>query len=80
MMEDIIMKIKLIVTKSCSHCNNIKRELEELGVEYEICYVEDNPDLVAQNEIRHSPNIMVDGVIVARELTTEGQLKRLLNL
>ena len=74
------MDIKLIVTKTCSHCNNIKRELEDLGLNYELCYVEDNPDLVNEYRIRHSPNVMVNNEIVCRGMVSEGELKKLLNL
>lgn len=74
------MDIKLVVTKTCNHCNNIKRELDDLGLSYELCYVEDNPDLVSEYKIRHSPNIMVDNEIVCRGQVSEGELKSLLNL
>lgn len=74
------MSIKLIVTKTCSHCKDLRRELEDLGVEYDLCYVEDNPDLVSKHNIRHSPNIMLDDEIVCRGLVPEGQLRELLRL
>jgi len=74
------MDIKLVVTKTCSHSDNVKRELEDLGLNYELCYVEDNPGLVKEHKIRHSPNIMVDNEIVCRGQVSEGELRSLLNL
>jgi glutaredoxin len=74
------MDIKLIVTKSCSHCQNIKKELDDLGLAYDVVYVEENPDIVSQFDIRHSPNIVVDNKVVCRGQLTEGELKTLLNI
>lgn len=74
------MNIKLIVTKTCSHCKDLKKEFEDLGLDYELCYVEDNPDLVRTYNIRHSPNIMVDNEIVCRGLVSEGELRNLLHM
>jgi len=74
------MNVKLIVTKTCSHCSNLKRELDDIGVRYKVVYIEDNPEFVADNNIRHSPNIMVDNEIVCRGQVTESELKKLLNI
>ena len=74
------MDVKLIVTKACSHCFNLKRELDDIGVRYKVVYIEDNPEFVVNNNIRHSPNIMVDDEIVCRGQVTESELKKLLNI
>jgi len=74
------MDVRLIVTKTCSHCLNLKRELDDIGVKYKVVYIEDNPELVHDHNIRHSPNIMVDNEIVCRGQVTEGELKKLLNI
>lgn len=74
------MNVKLIVTKTCSHCSNLKRELDDIGVRYKVVYIEDNPEFVDDNNIRHSPNIMVDNEIVCRGQVAENELKKLLNI
>lgn len=72
------MKIKLLVTKSCNHRSNIEKELNEIGMPYEVVYAEDNPEEVIKYDIRHSPNIIVDDVVICRGQPSEGELKALL--
>lgn len=72
------MKIQVIATRSCSHCAGLQRELQDLGYVYELCYVEDRPDIVAQYDIRHSPNLVVNGRIVCRGQLPEGELRQLI--
>lgn len=73
------MNIKLIVTRSCNHRPNIEKELNDIGVGYEVLYVEENPDVVAKYGIRHSPNIVVDDNVICRGQPSEGELRKLLN-
>lgn len=74
------MNIKIVATRSCSHRPNVEKELDDLGVSYEVLYAEENPELIARYSIRHSPNIILDDVIVCRGQPSEGELKALLNL
>jgi len=74
------MNITIIATQDCSHCPNLARELDDLGVNYEIRYVEDNPDIVRKYTIRHSPNLLIDGKIVCRSQPNAQQLREYLNL
>ena len=72
------MKIQVIATHSCSHRPGLERELQDLGYTYELFYVEDHPDIVAQYGIRHSPNLVVNGKVVCRGQLPEGELRRLI--
>lgn len=72
------MKIRIIATRSCSHCAGLQRELQDLGYDYELCYVEECPDIVARYDIRHSPNQMVNDRIVCRGPLSEGELRALI--
>ncbi len=69
------MNVTIIATRSCSHCHNLERELQDLGVAYELLFVEDHPEVVARYSIRHSPNLVVDGVVAFRRQPTESELK-----
>ncbi|MCW9046868.1 MAG: thioredoxin family protein [Gammaproteobacteria bacterium] len=69
------MHILLLATKSCSHCITFSRELNNLGIKHEVLYCEDNSDLVAKYDLRHSPNLVVDGVVVFRKQPSEIELK-----
>ena len=70
------MNILLLATKSCSHCDNFSRELKNIGVKHEVLYCEDNSDLVTKYDLRHSPNLVVDGEVVFRRLPSEIELKQ----
>ena len=69
------MKVQLLVTKTDFNLPNLENELKDLGVKYEVEYVEENPQLVAALNIRHSPNIIVDGRLVFQRQPSEGELK-----
>ncbi len=60
------MNIKILATKNCSHCASLQHELRDIGIPFEVLYVEEHPEVVAANGIRHSPNILVDDVVVFR--------------
>ncbi|MCW8956375.1 MAG: thioredoxin family protein [Gammaproteobacteria bacterium] len=74
------MNIKIVATRSCSHRPNIEKELNDLGVAYEVLYVEENSDIVAKYAIRHSPNIIVNNKLMCRGQPSEGELKALLEM
>lgn len=71
------MKVQIIATHQCSHRANLERELNDLGVVYEVAFVEEDPDLIPLYQIRHSPNLVVDGQVVCRGQPTEAQLRDL---
>lgn len=73
------MHVQIIATHTCSHCPNLERELRDLGVAYEVLYVEEHPEIVKQYAIRHSPNLVVDGRVVFRGQPTEEELRAVLS-
>jgi len=74
------MNVTIIATRGCSHCPNLAKELDDLGVAYDIQYVEDHPEVVEKFTIRHSPNLLVDGELVCRSQPTETELRTYLKL
>ena len=73
------MNVMIIATKGCSHCTNLARELDDLGVEYRLVYAEDEPELAQKYGIRHSPNLIVDDEVKFRRQPTEHELRECLN-
>lgn len=69
------MNVKIIATKDCSHRPTMERELRDLGVEYDVVYVEEDPEIMTKFAIRHSPNLIIDDEVVCRGLPSEGELK-----
>lgn len=72
------MHVQIIATRTCSHRPHLEQELRELGVAYEVLYVEEHPEVVTQFDIRHSPNLVVDGRVICRGQPSEGELRTLL--
>lgn len=73
------MDVMIIATKDCSHCINLTKEIEDLGVGYRLVYADDAPDLVKKYNIRHSPNLIVDGEVKFRRQPTEHELRECLH-
>lgn len=73
------MNVMIIATKGCSHCTNLKKEMDGLGVEYRLVYAEDEPELVQKYGIRHSPNLIVDDEVKFRRQPTERELRECLD-
>ena len=74
------MDVKIIATKNCSHRPNLEHELNLLGVDYELIYVEDAPEMAQKFNIRHSPNLVIDEEVVFRSQPTETELRELFGL
>ncbi|MCP5441088.1 MAG: thioredoxin family protein [Chromatiaceae bacterium] len=71
------MKVQIIATRACSHRPNLEHELRQLGVAYEVLYVEDHPVAAERLSIRHSPNLVVDGDVICRGQPTQHELQAL---
>ncbi len=69
------MNIQLLVTKTDFNKPNIENEFKNLGVNYNVEYVEDHPELVNMLNIRHSPNIIIDGELAFQRQPSVGELK-----
>ncbi|MFV2059996.1 MAG: thioredoxin family protein [Gammaproteobacteria bacterium] len=74
------MNVLILATRNCSHCKNFHKTLDELGIEHEVHFVEDKPDLMEKYNIRHSPNMVVDEEVIFRKLPTEQELKQFFKL
>jgi len=74
------MDVLIIATKGCSHCINLAKELNDLGIDHMLVYAESEPELVEKYSIRHSPNLIVDGEVKFRRQPTEKELRDCLGL
>lgn len=74
------MDVMIVTTKECGHSKNFSRELDDIGIRHRVLYCEDEPDIVQRLDIRHSPNLVVNGVIVFRRLPTEHELREYFNV
>jgi len=58
----------------------MEKELKDLGVDYEVVFVEDHPEMVSRYQIRHSPNLLINDELVCRGQPDENELKSLLKM
>ncbi len=72
------MEVLIVATRNCTHCANLEKELNVLGVKYRRVYAEDEPDLVQRFSIRHSPNLIVDDEVKFRRQPNETELRECL--
>jgi len=78
------MEILILATKGCSHTSQLERRLKEMAVNYQLKYVEDDPEAMRKYQIRNSPNLIIDDKVVFRAspdalLPTDEELKNYLN-
>ncbi|MFH1494371.1 MAG: thioredoxin family protein [Pseudomonadota bacterium] len=73
------MNVKIIATRSCSHCSGLQHELKEIGIPFEVLFVEEHPDVVVAHGIRHSPNLIVNEEVVFRGQPTLSELRQFFN-
>ncbi|WP_207061419.1 thioredoxin family protein [Motiliproteus sp. SC1-56] len=69
------MHVQLLVTKTDFNLPNLEQEMQDLGIDYEVAFVEENPEVVRAYNIRHSPNILVDGELAFQRQPSERELK-----
>lgn len=69
------MNVKIMATRECTHRPNLEKELNELGVPYELLFVEENPEAVARYVVRHSPTLIVDDRVVFHGQPSEHELR-----
>ncbi len=74
------MTVMVLATRGCSHCNTFCKELNELGIQHEVHFCDDEPELVEKYGIRHSPNLIVDDEVIFRRQATEHELKEFFKL
>ncbi|NQY50251.1 MAG: hypothetical protein HRT55_14635 [Colwellia sp.] len=69
------MHVQILVTHTDFCLPNLKRELDDVGINYCVEYIEDNPELVESHHIRHSPNILINGSLIFRSQPSVGELR-----
>jgi glutaredoxin len=70
------MDVILAVSGSCQHCSLLKKQFEEMGIPYEVHYLEEHPEWIERFGLRGSPNIIVDGELVFRKMPDLSEFRR----
>ena len=69
------MNVKIVATKNCSHSAGLQHELRDIGIHFEVIFVEEHPDFAQAHGIRHSPNLLVNDEVIFRGQPTPHELR-----
>lgn len=78
------MNVVILATKDCSHRPMLEKKLNEMNVDYDLKFVEDDSKAVTEYQVRSSPNLIIDDKVVFRaspdtSLPTDEELKNYLH-
>jgi|TARA_R110002050_G_scaffold85091_1_gene181582 glutaredoxin len=73
------MQIKMAATKTCTHRPKLEEQLQEAGLQYELKYFEDHPELIETYYLKTSPLLIVDDKVVSVGMPEHSQITELKN-
>lgn len=53
--------VQILTTPDCGSCAQVKKMLDNLGVQYEVIDVTENPDILQTYPVMTAPGIVIDG-------------------
>lgn len=73
------MKITIAATKTCTHRPKLEEQLLDSGLQYEVLYFEDHPELIEKYDLKTSPLLIVDEKVVSAGMPEHSQIIDLKN-
>ncbi|MEM3144147.1 MAG: glutaredoxin family protein [Candidatus Nitrosotenuis sp.] len=73
------MKIEILTTPDCSSCKTVERYLDELGLDYSIIDVTENPEYLEKYPIFSAPGIVINGKLEFAGAPSKTELHRRLS-
>jgi glutaredoxin len=55
------MKIEILTTPACFNCSIVEKILDDMGIQYHIIDVTENPEYLQKYPIFTAPGIVIDG-------------------
>lgn len=74
------MKVTLLTTPGCAVCEKVKGILNNLGVEYDIIDVTEQPEMLEKYPFMAAPGIVIDGKLEFSGDVSEKELKEKLQI
>lgn len=59
------MNIKIAATKTCTHRPKLEEQLQDAGLQYELWYFEDHPELIETYKLKTSPLLILNDEVVS---------------
>lgn len=69
----------MAATKTCTHRPKLEEQLQEAGLQYELKYFEDHPELIETYYLKTSPLLIVDDKVVSVGMPEHSQITELKN-
>ena len=73
------MKIIIAATKTCTHRPKLEEQLQNAGLQYEVLYFEDHPELIEVYKLKTSPMLIVDDKLVSVGMPEHSKIIELKN-
>ncbi|KOH43718.1 thioredoxin family protein [Sunxiuqinia dokdonensis] len=71
------MEIIIAATKTCTHRPKLEEQLQDAGLQYELLYFEDHPELIETYKLKTSPLLIVDDKVVSIGMPEHSQINEL---
>lgn len=79
MKKNRTMKIIIAATKTCTHRPKLEEQLQDAGLQYEVMYFEDHPELIDTYKLKTSPLLIVDNKVESVGMPEHSQITELKN-
>lgn len=73
------MKIEVLTTPGCSGCSVVEKRLDELGIDYSVIDVTENPEYLEKYPILSAPAIVIDGKLEYTGAPSKKELEKRLS-
>ena len=71
------MNIVIAATKTCNHRPLLEKELKSAGLDYQVKYFEEHPEVIEKFKIKTSPLLIVDDELVSVGMPEHGLIENL---
>ncbi|MGM0504147.1 MAG: thioredoxin family protein [Bacteroidota bacterium] len=71
------MEIIIVATKTCNHRPLLEEELKDVGLEYNVLFYEDHPEIIEKYNIKTSPILICDGELVSEGMPEHAKILEL---
>jgi predicted thioredoxin/glutaredoxin len=71
------MKIIIAATKTCNHRPLLEQELKKAGLEYNVKYFDENPEVIEKFKVKRSPLLIVDDELLSVGMPEHGMIEDL---
>ena len=72
------MNVTILTTPGCLNCGILEKMLKQLGVNYDLIDVTDNPEYLTKYQIFTAPGLIIEGKLILTGVPKFDKLKKLI--